>query len=292
MDIQEDVMQSGLIPSPVDPRDLSLEGIVSTIIRYPKSRPAPFDLDWRLQGTKPHCVGFAAASLNQQAKARQKVYTPFDGSWLYNQCKLIDGKPNLQGTYLRAGMQVLKNNGAMPVDGSNPENYKIEEFANVKINEEELRIALDQFGGVLAGFELSAKGWTGNGQEILPPAAGETTNGHAVMLTHYDEKYFYGVDSLKNYHGGQVFKFQLANYRPFEAWTITIDNKAVVADLTGFVAKEYIQDGVTTAKLNLRGNPGLSSGVVKVLPKGTKVKEYAESVEIVDNILWEYVEIL
>jgi len=290
--MEENIFKTGLVESPVDGRDIMLEGIVSTVIRYPKFRPAPFDLDWRLQGTNPHCVGFGTASLNQQMKARQKIYTPFDGSWIYEQCKKIDGQPNLQGTYLRAGLQVLKNVGAMPVGGGNPANFKIEEHAKLNINAEELMIALDQFGGVLTGFELSYNGWRGDGDEVLPPKAGELTSGHAVMLTHYDETFFWGIDSLKNYHGGQKFKFRFDNYKPFEMRTITIDNKAIAADLAGYVAKEYIVNGRTTYKLNLRGEMGLKTGVIKVLPVGTAVKEYADSMQVVDNILWVYVEVI
>jgi hypothetical protein len=266
--------------SPTDRRDLTLEGIAPLNIRYPKSMPAPFDLDWRLQGTNPWCVGFAAASLNQQAKARQKVNVVFDGEFIYSECKKVDGIPNLAGTYFRAGLQTLKNVGAKPVAGGDPAGYKIEEYASVPVDLEQIKIALSLYGGVLAAFELSSNGWEGDGSshQVFPPKAGEATDRHATMLTRYDEQYLYGIDSLKNYHGGQDFREDFKNYKPFECWTITLDNKAV-AGLVGWVASKYILGGTTIARLNLREEP--NGKIIKVLPLGTKV----DSIESVGDWL-------
>lgn len=283
----EELIFPGLIESPADNRDIMLEGVAPTNIRYPKAMPAPFDLNWRLQGVNPYCVGFSGASLNQQTKARQKVYTAFDGEWGYKQCKLIDGAPNLQGTYLRAMMQVMKNVGFMPDGGGDPANYKIEEYALVNPNLEEVKIALSLYGGILAAFQLSASGWTGNGNEVKAPKAGERTAGHAVMLTHYDEDYIWGIDSLKNYHGGQVFKFKFADYTPIEMRTITLDNKAVApAGLVGWVAMDVgaMMDVVVVAKLNLRSTP--NGAFVKVLNVGTKVEYLGETAGLVGGHYW------
>jgi hypothetical protein len=258
------------ILSPVDKRDLTLEGVAPTNIRYPKSMPQPFDLPWRLQGTNPFCVGFAAASLNQQAKERQKVSVVFDGEFIYKECKKVDGIPNVAGTFFRAGLQTLKNIGAKPVAGGDPAGYKIEEYASVPVDLEQIKIALFLYGGVLAAFTLSGNGWEGNGStnEVFPPKAGEATSRHATMLTRYDEQYLYGIDSLKNYHGGQEFRLDFKNYMPDECWSITLDNKAV-AGLVGWVHRAYVFDFKTTARLNLRETP--NGKLIKVLPLGTKI---------------------
>jgi hypothetical protein len=45
-----------------------------------------------------------------------------------------------------------------------------------------------------------------------------------------------------------------------------------------------------TARVNLRRD--YSGSVIKVLAAGIKVKEYAETLEVVNGILWEYVEVI
>jgi len=290
----EELIFPGLIDSPKDDRDIMIEGVAPSNIRYPKAMPAPFTLDWRLQGTNPWCVGFAGASLNQQAKARQKIYTPFDGEWAYKQCKLIDGAPTLQGTYLRAVMAVMKNTGMKPVDGGDPANYKIEEYALLGNNLEEAKIALSLYGGILAAFQLSANGWAGNGNEVKPPKAGERTSGHAVMLTHYDESYIYGIDSLKNYHDGQIFKFKFANYPPMEMRAITCDKRArPAAGVQGWIANDVpgtINGDMITARLNLRETPG--GKVIKVLPIGTMFSVIGSQSGNVGGHSWRKIEVI
>jgi hypothetical protein len=60
--------------------------------------------------------------------------------------------------------------------------------------------------------------------------------------------------------------------------------------LAGYVAKDYVVNGKTTARVNLRRTP--SGTVIKVLPAGTAVKEYPEEQEIVNGILWIYCEVI
>jgi hypothetical protein len=291
MNNDNEILMDSCIPSPTDDRDLMFEGIAPSGIRYPKAMPAPFDLDWRLQGTNPYCVGMAGASANQQAKLRQKVNCIFDGQWGYLQCKKIDGAPTLQGTYLRAIMKVMKNTGFKSLTGGDPANYKIEEYASVAIDEKEIKIALFLYGAVIAAFRCSADGWKGDGQEVLPPANGAQLFGHAVLLTHYDENYIYGIDSLQNYHGGQIFKFKFANYKPVECWAITCDNKAIEGGLiTGYVAKDYVVNGKTTARVNLRETP--NGKVMRILPAGQAVKEFSGEIEYVGGIGWVYISVI
>lgn len=74
---------------------------------------------WGNQGSTPHCVGYAwahwlAEGPITQVRARSKRGGhPFDPNYLYNEAQLIDEWPGIDydGTSVRAGVKVLKNNG-------------------------------------------------------------------------------------------------------------------------------------------------------------------------------------
>lgn len=59
------------------------------------------------QKATPHCVGFAWSHWLACAPLRQFV----DPHGIYAGCKLIDGIPNEDGTYVRAGAKILKAAG-------------------------------------------------------------------------------------------------------------------------------------------------------------------------------------
>jgi len=107
----------GLLPSPIDRRDVVLSSVMPSVVRIPEECPPPFDLDVLDQNGYPHCVGFSCATIKQEKELREKVYEVFDGSWVYKKCKEIDDIPEYQGTYLRAGMKVLQKQGCKPLNG-------------------------------------------------------------------------------------------------------------------------------------------------------------------------------
>ena len=100
-------MYTGLIQSPKDDRDILSSQITPDIKRIPEIFPPFFDLTILNQKNTPHCVGFSCAAVKQEKELREKVVETFDGDWIYNEAKKIDGLPNFQGTYLRSGMKVL-----------------------------------------------------------------------------------------------------------------------------------------------------------------------------------------
>lgn len=60
------------------------------------------------QGNYPHCVGYAAQQLLRSEPVPQKGKT---GHWIYGQAKKIDEfGPGVEGTSIRAGLNVLKAN--------------------------------------------------------------------------------------------------------------------------------------------------------------------------------------
>ncbi len=64
------------------------------------------------QGSKPACVGYSCAGVKSDEEYLQhRGSYLFSGSWLYDECKKIDGIPDVDGTYLRFAMQILQQQG-------------------------------------------------------------------------------------------------------------------------------------------------------------------------------------
>jgi hypothetical protein len=261
-------LTGSLIPSPKDKRDYLLSNFIPAIKRYPESMPRLFDLDILDQKTEPSCVGFSCAVMKQFNELKEKVYKTFDGSWIYKECKKIDNW-NGEGTYLRVGLEILRNIGAKPVDETDPSPYKIASYARVDDNSfEGLKKAITLYGTVLAGFHGSNQGWSS--EIVRPPRTGETIWGHAVSLVGYEKNYLIGQNSWgTRSHNQGLFKVP-ANYLPFESWTIILD-KINTHVATGWVATNWVVDNVTTANLNVRERPTTNSKILKQLPRGTKV---------------------
>ena len=180
--------------------------------------------------------------------------------------------PNFQGTYLRSGLQVLKNAGAK-TGNENPLVYKIKRYTRIEeITPENLKKHLFTYGTIIAGFTGSNEGWRG---EIIRKPQGEQTWGHAVALTHYEKDYIVGQNSWgdKAHNKGQ-FKVPL-NYMPFEAWVVILDadNEERLPQQTGWVARNFLDIyNRTTANLNVREGAGTNYKIIKTLPRGSKVE--------------------
>ena len=169
----------GLVASPKDDRDYLLSSYMPQIQRYPSEYPPLFDLDILDQKNESSCVGMAVAGMKQYNELKEKTYKVFDGSWIYKEAKKIDGMPNVDGTFFRSGLQVLKDTGAKTGD-EDPSKYKITSYALVDDRSfEGLKKAICLYGVVLAGFRGSNEGWSS--EIIRPRKAGETEFGHAVL---------------------------------------------------------------------------------------------------------------
>lgn len=260
-----------LIPSPRDERDYLLSSYAPVIVRYPEECPAPFDLDILNQQQEPSCVGFSLSGIKQYNELRERTYRIFDGNWIYREAKKIDGIPNFAGTYLRSGLQVLKDVGAK-TGTEDPSIYRIASYAKVDdLTFEGLKKAIFLYGVVLVGYRGSNQGWAS--ETVRPANPGETQWAHAVYLVGYDKNYLYGHNSWgTNAHNQGRFRVP-KSYLPFEAWTILLDktNEFRAETPTCWAANTYIKDGKTVANLNCRVGAGTKHQVLKVIPRGTKV---------------------
>jgi hypothetical protein len=283
-------LTGSLIPSPEDKRDYLLSNFIPPIKRYPEAIPRLFDLDILDQKTEPSCVGFSCAGIKQFNELKEKVYKVFDGSWLYKECKKIDNW-NGQGTYLRVGLEILRNTGIKPINETDPSPYKIAAYALVDDNSfEGIKKAITLYGTVLAGFHGSNQGWCS--EIVRPPKAGETQWGHAVFLVGYEKNYLIGQNSWgTRSHNQGLFKVP-ADYLPFESWTIILDKVNTPSTATtGWVARTFLINNVTTANLNVREKPTTTSKVIKILPLGTKVIPTGTNDVLANNHWWKEITI-
>lgn len=97
----------GRIVSPSDARDREF---ALTAIRSARTwRSWSLRGLWLDQRDTPHCVGFAAAHALWCAPLR----TFADPHGIYRGCKLIDGLPEVDGTFVRAAARILRAAGAI-----------------------------------------------------------------------------------------------------------------------------------------------------------------------------------
>lgn len=279
-----EIFGTGLLPSPIDTRDIPLSAVAPSIVRIPDKVLPPFDLTILNQGQDPACVGFACAAYEEYLKARQKMSKVFNGKWIYDECKKIDGIPNQAGTYFRTGMKVLQKTGALPLSGGIPSDFKLGSYAQIdNITEEELKKDIFLYGAVIAGFKGSNDGW--KGEIVRAPLAGEATWGHAVLLTGYDDLIIGQNSWGEAKHNKGQFKVA-KGYLPFEAWVAITDLPVVERGTIGWIAKQYVIGGLTTTYLKLRAGASLSAEVIKILPPNTKVEQISAGEFNADGYVW------
>lgn len=213
-----DDWHNSALPSPEDNNDIKL-GAIQELVPTPESYRIPYILRIHDQDQKPICGGETGSLMKEEKERRERNFIDFDGEWLYNKAKEIDGFPGIQGTHFRAILKVLKNTGCKPLEGSEVEagQFKIGGYGSVNPIFDELKSAIYQYGIVAARFIGSNQGWQTN--PIRPPKSGELIWGHFVGLTHFNNDYIY----FQNSWGGQGIGYFGKDYLPTETWTILVD---------------------------------------------------------------------
>jgi hypothetical protein len=278
----------GAIPSPLDKRDVLMSEVYPLPVRIAPEMPQPFDLTILNQNGYPYCVGYSSAALKQEKELRERVSKVFDGDWIYQKCKEIDGY-NGTGTYLRVAMKVLQKQGAKPKDEPESEavKYRIGGYAKVDdLSFEGLKRAIFVNGAIIAGFTGSNAGW--QNAYIRPPKEGEATWGHAVCIIGYTKDYLIFQNSWGNQWGENGLGYICANYSPFEAWAVLTDLPSeflLPSGIEGFVAQEYLktdkyligQEVYPYCNLNLRDAP--AGNKIMTLQRGQKLVVLSEPIK-------------
>lgn len=181
----------GLIESPADYRDIPLSSIQS-LDKFPEEYNTPYKIKVSDQNGHPHCVAHAGRAMKIEKERREQNYdVDFDTVWLYNECKKIDGHPELKGTYFRALFKVLQKKGAKPLNGSEDEaeRYRIGGYARIQpLNFNSIKGAIYKNGVTILGFEGSNAGWSRKLKgHIRPPEGNEYTWRHATSGIAYNK---------------------------------------------------------------------------------------------------------
>jgi hypothetical protein len=184
----------------------------------------PYNLKVLNQNGYPACVGFACANMKAEKERREQNLIDFDGKWIYDECKKVDGMPNVEGTFFRIGMKILKEKGAKPLNllESEASKYRIGAYASVDdMSFLGLKKAIRQNGVVIVGFRGSNAGWQST--YVRPPKAGEEVWGHAVALIGFNKDYLIFQNSWGESWGDNGLGYASADYLPFEAWVCLVD---------------------------------------------------------------------
>lgn len=152
------------------------------------------------------CVGFAVAAGMKEYQEILDYGKPVELSprFIYNESKKIDRMPGLEGTTIRASMQVLRNIGVCrekfwpykPHQKNGPEEgarldarrFRILTYARI-LSLDELRLTLATKGPCVIGIEVfSGMLKTKTGLVHMPKKDEIGLGGHAVCIAGYDDK--------------------------------------------------------------------------------------------------------
>lgn len=208
---------AGCLPDPPDSRDYALSSYLPTEeIELPDTYTVPYLSPVRNQGSLGACVAFGTAvgmkeaqeawELSHRHKGPSIIATPkLSPLDLYRNCKLIDGMPNEEGTWIRCAMKVLKDTGVClescrkyavrgnvkPCKDCNDQRnlYKIKTYAKVEADFDEIKRAIFNFGGVVAGLHTNLS-WSRTQSGIINYLGSrKRTGGHCIFFTGWNLTY-------------------------------------------------------------------------------------------------------
>jgi hypothetical protein len=177
------------------------------------------------QGQTPSCVGFSSAGVKTDEEFTQWAkQIKFDGMWLYEECKKVDGIPNVEGTYPRVALKILNQVGCKVITASatcpfrflkpkppepTPDDiaeWRIAAYYRIdpKSTADFVKQIIYQYGSI-----LTASNWYGNWQgkfDVFPTPAGGVVGGHAYRAVGWTPigfvianswgKVFWGVNGI------------------------------------------------------------------------------------------------
>lgn len=199
----------GLLPSPLDKRDYLLTSMVKPLKTAPPEEHTEW-LKWvtpvKYQANLGSCAAFAGNGAVEAFNTKElSIPLDFSEQFLYGEAKKIDGRPNEDGTYLRAILKVLSNTGVceeqyqpyegiyppknLPASGfvENAAKYKIKSYALVSPDKLSIQTAISQVGPLLAGIMVDDNFETVDSSGIVPMPEKQTDQGHAIVLIGYNK---------------------------------------------------------------------------------------------------------
>ncbi|PRS59929.1 C1 family peptidase [Bacillus pumilus] len=205
---------TGYIPSPIDKRDLIMEGFLPLVFLKPEIDYSSKLVTVINQGTNNTCVGCAFATMKEYQELKEHDrYIKLSPLYLYRKCKEVDNISD-EGTHPRIAANILykmgiceesyllyeSEDGIQPKPGAeeNALQYRIKAYAQLT-NVQAMKRSLSVNGPFVAGLPISITEWLVNikkdGMIPMPQNEDSLNFGHAICIVGYDDD-------------KQVFKFQ------------------------------------------------------------------------------------
>jgi C1A family cysteine protease len=230
-------MNSGVFPSPVDPRDFQIARIAPI-----DDLPSAVILDHKIKQIRDQyfcgvCVGKSTANLMSS-----EADTELSTLYIQSRCKQLDGIPHSEGTYPRVALKVAKNEGSCP-DHMLPYSklqhctilpaitptlteqaakYKIESFARCN-NLIDIKRALAN-EQLLLGMYLIGDNFMQYRTDILGKPTGNIYGYHLIIITGYDNSrnVLRIANSWGDRWGEKGFAWVSADVPVPEAWSVKL----------------------------------------------------------------------
>lgn len=259
----------GILPSPPDPRDYSVEDIpMATAVLPPKVQltPSPIILD---QGQTGYCAGASGAGVvNAYYHSHECMPDKgFSMAFLYWLCKEHDGIPHINGTYISTLCKMMRHYGCAPevLAPYSPrrinitekalkaaEQYKIEAYARL-ITLEDIKQAYAKGLYVIYGTLVTSDNWQ---RTYLSYPKGRLYGGHATHGFGYDDYlkrehigYFTNQNSwgLQVHTGGRFFM-------PYDIMKMRFDGRPYFLEAWGIKFYDLDEDGKKKEPLSPKPN--------------------------------------
>lgn len=183
----------GWIKDIPDSRDFEARRLIYQALPLPKKYTVWPDTVIYDQNGDPACSAFAATGCKtDQEFLQSKQRVNFDGLWLYNECKKIDGIPDTPGTYPRVVMKILQEQGCRQKGSlcfqKKPDSYwAIQAYYRMgpESTDEAIKQVLYQYGSIVAAC-LWFESWN-NAKAVFPEPRGNNAGGHAFRIIGWDE---------------------------------------------------------------------------------------------------------
>ncbi len=148
------------------------------------------------QGSEPSCVGFSCAGAKTDEEFLQlKRRYAFDGSWLYKECKKVDGYPYEEGTEPRFALKIMAKFFKRKSWFFRPDaKYRIRSYYRIPANSTDnfVKQIIYQYGTIIAG-----SWWFDSWMDKFAvfPKPDVAVGGHAYRVMGWDEYGFVVANS-------------------------------------------------------------------------------------------------
>jgi hypothetical protein len=177
----------GWIPDEPDLRDFSATSLIYAAKPLPKNYFVYPNTYIYNQGNQPACVGYACAGVKTDEEFTQHHHQyRYDGLWLYQECKKVDGIPDTQGTYIRVALKILqeqgmRQTGTLCIQRQPDIDWKIFSYYRIDNTSDDdfIKQVIAQFGSIAVG-----SWWYNNWStkfDVFPGPTGKN-GGHAWKL--------------------------------------------------------------------------------------------------------------